>query len=229
MARSVCIVSPGNLAANPRILKEAGALHEAGYAVTAVVSDYSTGLRGFDAEIASHAPWKVVRAPRSSSERYVSAAARLAARVTDELGQESSPAVAARAYGGPIGPLQQAAASVRADLYIGHYIAGLHAAGVAARQHEARLGFDAEDFHPGEERNNLRSEIVRVVEFAWLPRCPHFTAAAPLIGEAYAKCYDLAQPTTVLNVFPLSMAPPSQTLGQAVAPRPANAPLRAYW
>ena len=228
MARSVCIVSPGNLAANPRILKEADALHAAGYAVTAVVSDYSTGLRGFDAEIARHAPWKVVRAPRSFTERYVSAAARIAARVTDELGQESPPAVAARAYGGPIGALQHAAISVRADLYIGHYIAGLHAAGVAARQHEARLGFDAEDFHPGEERNNLRSEIVRVVEFAWLPRCPHFTAASPLIGEAYAKRYGLAQPTTVLNVFPLSMAP-SQTLGQAVAPRQANAPLRAYW
>jgi len=224
MARSVCIVSPGNLAANPRILKEADALHEAGYDVTAVVSDYSTGLHGFDAEIACHAPWKVVRAPRSSSERYVSAAARLAARVTNELGQESSPAVAARAYGGPIGPLQQAAASVRADLYIGHYIAGLHAAGVAARQHEARLGFDAEDFHPGEERDDLRTEIVRVVEFAWLPRCPHFTAAAPLIGKAYAERYDLAQPTTVLNVFPLSMAP-----AQAVAPRHADAPLRAYW
>jgi len=65
---------------------------------------------------------------------------------------------------------------------------------------------------------------VRVVEFAWLPRCPHFTAAAPLIGKAYAERYDLAQPTTVLNVFPLSMAP-----AQAVAPRHADAPLRAYW
>src|ERR1700744_1615122 len=109
MARSVCIVSPGNLAANPRILKEADALHEAGYAVTAVVSDYSTGLRGFDAEIAGRVPWKGVRAQRSSAKRYVSAAARLAARVTDELGDQSSPAVAARAYGGPIGPLQRAA------------------------------------------------------------------------------------------------------------------------
>src|SRR5574338_1042927 len=145
MARSVCIVSPGNPAANPRILKEADALHEAGYAVTVVVSDYSTGLRGFDAEIASRAPWKIVRARRSRAERYVSAAARLVVRLADGLGGESSPAIAARAYGGPIGPLQQAAASVPADLYIGHYIGGLHAAGSAARQHQALLGFDAED------------------------------------------------------------------------------------
>jgi glycosyltransferase involved in cell wall biosynthesis len=224
MARSVCIVSPGNLAANPRILKEAGALHEAGYAVTAVVSDYSTGLRGFDAEIAGRVPWKVVRTLRSSAERYVSAAARLAARVTDELGEQSSPAIAARAYGGPIGPLQRAAMAVPADLYIGHYIAGLHAAGVAAQRHQALLGFDAEDFHPGEERDDLRTEIVRVVEAEWLVRCRHFTAAAPLIGKAYAERYGLAQPATVLNVFPLGMAP-----RQAAAPRHADTPLRTYW
>jgi glycosyltransferase involved in cell wall biosynthesis len=224
MARSVCIVSPGNLAANPRILKEADALHEAGYTVTAVVSDYSTGLRGFDAEIASHAPWKVVRASRSSAERYVRVAARFAARLTDGLGQQSSPAIAARAYGGPIGPLERTACSVSADLYIGHYVAGLHAAGIAAQQHKARLGFDAEDFHPGEERDDLRAGIVRVVEAAWLPSCGHLTAAAPLIGKAYAGRYGVAQPTTVLNVFPLSQAP-----NQVAVPRHAAAPLRAYW
>jgi hypothetical protein len=215
MARSVCIVSPGNLGANLRILKEADALHEAGYTVTAVVSD---------AEIASHAPWKIVRAPQSSATRFISAAARLAAWVTEELGEQSSPAVAARAYGGPVGPLQRAACSVAADLYIGHHIAGLHAAGMAAWQHQARLGFDAEDFHPGEDRDDLRAEIVRVVEAEWPLRCRHFTAAAPLIGEAYAERYGLVVPATVLNVFPLAMAP-----RQAALPRHADAPLRAYW
>ena len=39
MARRICLVTPGNLAANPRIVKEADALQEAGYEVTAVVSD----------------------------------------------------------------------------------------------------------------------------------------------------------------------------------------------
>ena len=39
MPGAVCIVSPGNLASNPRVLKEADALHEAGYAVTAVVCE----------------------------------------------------------------------------------------------------------------------------------------------------------------------------------------------
>ena len=51
MRRAVCIVSPGNLASNPRVLKEAEALHGAGYEVTAVVCDYNEALRLADDEI----------------------------------------------------------------------------------------------------------------------------------------------------------------------------------
>ena len=49
--------------------------------------------------------------------------------------------------------------------------------------------------------------MVRVVEGAWLPRCRHLTAAAPLIGDAYAVALQGAGRVTVLNVFPLGMAP----------------------
>ena len=63
MRRTVCIVSPGNLASNPRILKEADALHGAGYDVTAVVCDYNESLRQPDDEIEASVPWKVIRVP----------------------------------------------------------------------------------------------------------------------------------------------------------------------
>ena len=52
MPRAVCIVSPGNLASNPRVVKEAHALHEAGYGVTTVTCDYSEALRDEDDVIA---------------------------------------------------------------------------------------------------------------------------------------------------------------------------------
>ena len=64
MPRKVCIVSTGNLASNPRVLKEADALHEAGYRVTAVVCDYTASLRSFDDDIATKVPWTVLRVPR---------------------------------------------------------------------------------------------------------------------------------------------------------------------
>ena len=228
MRRSVCIVSPGNLSANPRLLKEADALHGAGYDVTAVVSDYSTSLRGFDDAIEARAPWRVVHARRSPRERYVRVAASTAARLMDGVGARVPMPLAALACGGPVVGLHAAACAVPADLYIAHYVAALPAAGAAAQRHGALLGFDAEDFHSGEGMDSpaeaRRMAMVRVVEGAWLPRCSHLTAAAPLIGDAYASLYKVQGPVTVLNVFPLDMAPT-----QPPSPRHPGAPLRAYW
>ena len=61
MPRKVCIVSTGNLASNPRVLKEADALHEAGYRVTAVVCDYTASLRSFDDDIAAPSAIATIR------------------------------------------------------------------------------------------------------------------------------------------------------------------------
>lgn len=221
MRGAVCIVSPGNLASNPRVLKEADALHEAGYAVTAVVCDYTEALRPFDDEIAARVPWKVVRVARPAGERQVGQAARSLARVAMGLGLHAPVALAASAYGGPVSALRAAASEVPADLYIAHYVAGLSAAAGAARRRGAMLGFDAEDYHAG-EGTPFHMSMVRIIEGALLPQCRHVTAAAPLIGKAYAaQCR--VDPTTVLNVFPLAMAP--------ARPRTASATerLAAYW
>ena len=151
MANTVCIVSPGNLASNPRVLKEADALHEAGYEVTAVVCNYTEALRRFDDEIAARAPWRVLRVPRLASERYFHLASDVAAHVLSMAGVKVPLAIAASAYGGPSADLRQAACAVPADLYIAHYVAALPAARAAACRHGAMMGFDAEDFHSGEE------------------------------------------------------------------------------
>ena len=68
-------------------------------------------------------------------------------------------------------------------------------------------------------------EMVRTVEDACLPLCAHLTAASPLIGAAYAARYGVS-PTTVLNVFPLAMAPATPL--QASRPSQPGS-LRAYW
>jgi glycosyltransferase involved in cell wall biosynthesis len=219
MRGAVCIVSPGNLASNPRVLKEADALHEAGCAVTAVVCDYTEALRGFDDEIAAGVPWKVVRVPRPAGERPIGLLAGSVARLA---GMHMPVALAARAYGGPAAALARAADEVPADLFIGHYVAGLVAAGRVARRRDALLGFDAEDLHAGEGKP-LQASMVRTIEDELLPACRHVTAAAPLIGEAYRARYGV-EPTIVLNVFPLAMAP----AGPAPAPAREGA-FRAYW
>lgn len=225
MPKTVCIVSPGNLASNPRLLKEAEALHGAGYDVTAVVCDYTEELRGTDDEIAARAPWTVVRVPRPLGERAVTMAAERLARMVVAAGASVPPELAARATGGPVSTLRRAAQGIRADLYIAHYVAGLAAVAPVARRRGAMLGFDAEDFHSGEGTGgadeDFRMKLIAAVEQAALPSCAYATASSPMIAQAYANRYGIA-PTPVLNVFPLDMAP-------GVPQRGDPARLKAYW
>lgn len=229
MRRAVCIVSPGNLASNPRVLKEADALHGAGYDVTAVVCDYNEVLREADDEIEAAVPWKVIRVPRSFDEGVTARVATGVAQALSALGVTVPVGVAARSARTPVAALMRRAREVPADLYIAHYVAALPAAAAAARRHGALLGFDAEDFHSGEGTgapgDAFRMRMIGIVERAILPACTHVTAAAPLIGKAYAARYGIAEPATVLNVFPLSMAPPQPKASRAEE----GAPLRAYW
>ena len=225
MSKTVCIVSPGNLASNPRLVKEADALHGAGYEVTVVACDYSAELRSTDDAIEARVPWTVMRVPRPLGERVVTAAARRLARMVAATGAAVSARLAARATGGPVSTLRRAARDVTADLYIAHYVAGLAAVAPVARQRGAMLGFDAEDFHSGEGTGgadeDFRMKLIEAVEQAALPSCAYATAASPLIGQAYAGRYGIA-PTTVLNVFPLDMAPAAPHQGDPTR-------LKAYW
>ncbi len=219
-------MSPGSLASNPRVLKEADALHAAGYAVTTVTCDYARALRAADDELVGGVPWKVVRVPRGRTERFAGATWKAAARVLDRAGIAIPVEIAAAAYGGPAVSLRLAAGRIPADLYIAHYVVALPAAAAAARRHGGLLGYDAEDFQSGEggagASEAFRMRLVRRVEGACLANCAYATAASPLIGKAYEASYGLL-PTTVLNVFPRSMAP------EMPSGAPPSSTLRAYW
>ena len=97
MPRKVCIVGSGSLASNPRLLKEAEALHGAGYDVTAVACDYTDALRSADDAIVRSVPWTVRRVPRPRLGRYTSRAATIAARMLGRMGIDPPVAIAAEA------------------------------------------------------------------------------------------------------------------------------------
>jgi glycosyltransferase involved in cell wall biosynthesis len=223
MGHSVCIVTPGHLASNPRAVKEADALHDAGYRVTVVAGDLTGFVRPFDEEIVARAPWTAVRVgPAPLRGRLASRLALAAVQAAHPRPDRLAPWLATTAYSSQTAALARAARTVRADLYIAHYVAALPAAAAAARLHGAVLGYDAEDFHVGEQANH---ELVRAIESAFLPRCSHFTAAAPMIADAYAALYG-NRPLTVLNVFPWMEEGKSHV---SVAGRPGGQDLRAYW
>jgi len=226
----ICLVTPAHLASNPRLVKEADALQAAGYEVHVVAHRYFPVLDSADATLYSAASWArtVVDTTRGPCAFFAKLLRRLARRRL-AAGATASPTLASRAHHAAIPALAAAAARVRADLYIGHCLAGLAAAGLAAHRVHARLGFDAEDFHPAETRETETDPVeiasIRAIESTWLPRCSHLTASSPLIGAAYAKRYGIRNPVTLLNVFPLAEAPASPVSPESAA---GNPPL-LYW
>jgi glycosyltransferase involved in cell wall biosynthesis len=221
MKRSrICLVSPGHVASNPRLVKEADALCAAGYQVRVVAGDSMAAVRPLDDTILATAPWAWVRVGLGSKVTYLSRRFRqeLAQRIAQK-GWIPNLAIAMWAHNPMSMSLATAAAAEPADLYIAHCLAALPAAAIAAQKHNARLGFDAEDYHTGEladtPKNQVEMSIRDRIERTLLPNCQHLTAASPMIAQAYAKRYGVIM-EPILNVFPLSEAPASS------APQPSG-------
>ncbi|MGB7565726.1 MAG: hypothetical protein WBM08_13385 [Prochlorococcaceae cyanobacterium] len=230
-ALRICLISPGHLTSNPRLVKEADALTGAGHQVV-VISGWSfPPLIAEDLRFENR-PW--AQQHRVAFGALASPACRLwqrlrqrLARVLVQLGLRA-PSVVIRAWH-PAGPeLIRAACSIRADLYIAHYPAALPAAALAAQRHRVCYGFDAEDFHPGEWPDNpafdRQRQLLRLIEARYLPGCVFTTGASPGIAEAYADAYDIPLPVVIRNVFPLSHAPEGPTPRGSATPGPS-----LYW
>lgn len=203
--KRVCLVTPGHVASNPRLVKEANALCEAGYHVRVVAGDYMPVIRPLDQALLRTVQWEWqpvtygallgdrCRAAWQKGLRYVARYCPLpvpwAAWSHHRLWRR----------------LADAAAAQPADIYLGHNLAALPAAARAATQHRAQLGFDAEDFHTGElpetPEHQWEIQLRDRIERAFLPQCQHFTAAAPGIAAAYQQRYGVTA-DVILNVFP---------------------------
>lgn len=230
MAR-ICLITPGHLSTNPRIVKEADALEEAGHDVGVIAADYLDWARKADEEFATR-PWRVARklavGPDAAMSRRLYHGLRLrAARALMGVGVRT-PKVVCTAWH-PIAPeLVRAAMLEGADLYVAHYPAALPAAALAAKANGARYAFDAEDFHLGDVPEGPAFEgartMVRMIEAEYLPGCAYVTAASPGIADAYAVAYGIPRPAVVLNVFPRSNAPDHATAAGYWSHRPS-----LYW
>jgi hypothetical protein len=230
MAR-ICLISPGHLTSNPRLVKEADALTEAGHQVM-VISGWSfpphqSEDRSFDSR-----PWAqhhrvAFGALAPPLSRWWQRLRQRLARGLVRLGAHG-PAVAVRAWHPASRDLIRAARGVRADLYIAHYPAALPAAALAARAHGGRYAFDAEDFHlgdfPEEPSYDFHRQLLRMIEGRYLPGCVFTTAASAGIADAYADAYGIPLPVLLRNVFPLAHAPEGPTPRGTAMPGPS-----LYW
>jgi glycosyltransferase involved in cell wall biosynthesis len=227
----ICLISPGHLATNPRLVKEADALAGAGHEVTVVAADYLSWGRRADQAFDSR-PWRIAPpvpfGPDARLSRRLHQVARhRLARLFVRNGVRHERILTLACH--PAAPdLVATAAAIDADLYVAHYTAALPAAAMAARRRRARYAFDAEDFHLGDiepgRTYEMDKRLVGEIERRWLPRCAYVTAASPGIADAYAETYGIPRPAVLLNVFPRAESPPCATPKGTAAPGPS-----IYW
>jgi glycosyltransferase involved in cell wall biosynthesis len=94
----------------------------------------------------------------------------------------------------------------KADLYIAHNLAALPIGIKAAKFHNTKCGFDAEDFHRNEvtdDKNSKEYNAAKHIEDKFLPLVNYITAASPLIAQEYKTLYPHLKPVVIKNVFPI--------------------------
>lgn len=209
-AKKICIVTPGYISSNPRVVKEADALAKAGFNVRVVFSEGGLDeLIGYDYQLLKQKNWQydiVKWSPLRKKEKFLHYKTKLrhfaARRLPGCLYRFSR--FAEFAEGRVYKELAKLAALKKADIYIGHYPAGLAAAAYAARQWEVKLGYDSEDLHTGEfPENSKKTQRVKIIEQRYLPLCSIITASSALIGSELMSRYKVKKPLVIYNVFPL--------------------------
>ena len=168
--KNIILVSSGQPSVNPRLVKEADALADAGYNVTVFYAYWNDWATRYDIELLAKRNWKAIRvggSPQKGRFTY------LFSRVLQKIGSTiNHHAFAAIGLSRVTYALIREIKKHKADLYIAHNLGALPAVVIAAKKHKKPCGFDAEDFHRNETSDNPQDPNVvkkSVVEDKYIP------------------------------------------------------------
>lgn len=208
--KRIVLVTSSQPSLNPRMVKEADALADAGYEVIVVGQYWNDWASNTDKILLSSKKWKFIRvggSPQYNKLTYLFTRIihkffrKLAEHITLRFG------IAELSIGRCNYQLYTTAKKLKADLYIGHNPGGMAPAINAAKRNKVKCGFDAEDFHRLEYSNELNHPDVKCKTFLeekYFPKADYLTTASPLISLEYKKIFSALGFTTILNVFPLT-------------------------
>ncbi len=210
MNARICIVTPGSLSSNPRVVKEADALAAAGYRVRVVFTQDMEQHVAFDVGVTQNRDWQAVPIRWTKSGwgprllRYRTGLRQALFRRLAQSGWRREP-VAELANARLYRELLRAACREPADLIIAHYVPALSAAYRAAKRLRVPFAFDAEDDHFGEftaeEKDSLTARLVDHLQAKYLPQCVYISTASEGIADALVERYGVASASPVHNVF----------------------------
>lgn len=199
----VAIVTGAHLCRNPRVVKEAEALSEAGYRVTVLRPVLDPALAAQDVDIASDTAWAVQTTADLSASRGASVWARLVRRAAMEAVRRGTEHPEALGYG--VRRSLQLARALGADLTIGHQEVGLWVVNRLADEGR-RVGVDLEDWYSEdllpEARQSRPLRLLRREEAAAVQRGGHVTTTSQALADRLAETYGGPAPTVIYNAFP---------------------------
>jgi glycosyltransferase involved in cell wall biosynthesis len=218
MAR-ICLVSPVHVWVNPRLVKEADALHAAGHDVSVGYRADSVSGTERDDVLLRDKPWRWHRfgytRERHRMRWFLGALRQKLARALASRGVRS-PRIDAEAYCRGFGAMTRWAARQRADLYIAHTHPVLPVAQRAAASRGVPFAFDCEDLLAEEAADGLQSpwlhDLVTRHEARYLPLAAYVSATSTPMRDYLRERYGLARVPVWHNAFPLrevaDLAPP---------------------
>ncbi len=223
----VCLIGATHPCHNPRLLREADSLAEAGHDVRVVTPSYMIELDQIDRRQLARRKWrhqKIVFLPLGWYGKYRSfmmrGRRRLAQMIFNRFGGRR---VGEYAYTTALSEQIKMACCEPADWFIAHAHAALPVATAAAARWSARLAFDCEDLLA--ENNTDPVELVRAIERNYLHDCDYVSVPSKNIACRLEEQYGIRTPLVLYNVFPVSLAEGML----APSGRPANPALRLHW
>ena len=209
----VCIIRPGSIASNPRLVKEAEALSENGYKVHLIYTRHLDYLIERDEELLLNHPEWTSDYIDWASTNFRSKAIKMTSGIIKRSANfilkhnlyspQTAPFLINRFYKWQLNK----ALLNKADLYIAHYPDSIAIASRAAKINNALFSYDAEDYHRGEDVPRELIKAITIIEDSFLNEASYISAASPLISKAYEELYPSKKIITIENMFPLKRQP----------------------
>lgn len=210
--KTIVLLTTGQPASNPRLVKEANALCAAGYRTLVLYVYWTDWAQRYDKEIIKSSKWEAIQVGGTPEKnRSLWMMTRIRRKVASLLPGwlPFAKRTICRAYD----ELLKQAIKVNADLYIAHNLGALPVAARAANTNKVPYGFDAEDYHRGETPlDSQASQLAKKLEEQYFPGAAYLTAASPMIGATYQDHFDQLSFQLINNVFSRLKQPDFQSL-----------------
>ena len=210
--KKIVLITTKQPSSNPRLVKEAITLHNAGYEITVLYNFWSSWADETDKEVIqsnSAIHWQCVNGHPLENKAYYWYT-RLRHKLYKMLAVKFPQNIFfnERAEAQFYTELKKAAKKIKAALYIAHNLGALPVAAQAAKMNQSQFAFDAEDYHRSMAAGaNEQLVSVAMLEDKYLPGCAYITVASPLIAAAYKKHYRAINFTVINNFFSKKLQP----------------------